>query len=52
MCMSVFAWTYICAPSVCLKACGGPKRALDPLKPELQMTVNCIVGCKNALFLL
>lgn len=44
MCMSI--WIYACIQHVC-SACGSHKRALNPLKLELEMVVRCHVGTEN-----
>lgn len=44
MCMSI--WIYACIQHVC-SACGSHKRALNPLKLELEMVVRCHAGTEN-----
>lgn len=48
MCMCIFASVYVHVPLVCLDACRGQKRALNPLESKLQMVISCdVLGTKS-----
>jgi hypothetical protein len=48
-----FGYIYVSVLCVCMPgACGGQKRASDPLELELQMVVNCHVSSGNQIWVL